>query len=45
VESLKARNHFEDVGLDRKIILKGILKGDIIMSESSLNYVLESWIL
>lgn len=45
MESLKARNHFEDVGLDRKIILKGILKGDIIMSESSLNYVLESWIL
>jgi hypothetical protein len=45
VESLKARDHFEGVGLDRRIILKRILKGYNTMSESSLNYVLESWIL
>jgi hypothetical protein len=45
VESLKARDHFEGVGLDTKIILKMILKDYNTMSESNLNNVLESWVL
>jgi hypothetical protein len=41
VGSLKARDHFEGMGVNRRIILKLILKGYNTMSESSLNYVLE----
>jgi hypothetical protein len=41
----EGKYHLEGLGLDRRIILKIILKGYNNMLESSLNYVLESWIL
>ena len=44
VESLKARDHFEGLGLDRRIILKRILKGCNKMSVPVAAHLLRSWV-